>query len=134
MRNCILCQISLSDEERRNATALYNPTTIKELQQSYPYLNWLDFINAMLPDNLNVDENEVVINSVPKFFGKLGEVLGSTPKRTVANYILWRIVAITSGTQTEQLRDLKFQYYKDVYGIRDKEERWKECITYTAMR
>lgn len=88
----------------------------------------------MLPHGLSVDENEVVINSVPKFFEKLGKLLASTPPRTIANYILWRIVAITSGTQTEQLRDLKFQYYKDVYGLVDKEERWKECVTYTAMR
>lgn len=94
----------------------------------------MDFINGMLPNGLSVDENEVVTNSAPKFFEKLGNVLASTPKRTIANYILWRIVAITSGTQTEQLRDLKFQYYKVVYGLADKEERWKECITYTATR
>lgn len=97
-------------------------------------MNWLDFFNAMLPQDLNVDENEVVINSAPKFFEKLGNVLASTSPRTLANYILWRIVAITSGTQTEQLRELKFQYYKDVYGLVDKEKRWKECVTFTAVR
>lgn len=34
-------QISLPNEERRNATALYNPMTIKELQEKYPYNNWV---------------------------------------------------------------------------------------------
>lgn len=88
----------------------------------------------MLPQGLDVDENEVVINSVPTFFKQLGDVLTSTPKRTIANYILWRIVSITSGTQTEQLRNLKLQYYKDVYGLLEKDERWKECISYTSIR
>lgn len=28
-------------EKRRNATALYNPFTIKELQEKYPYNDWV---------------------------------------------------------------------------------------------
>lgn len=36
-------QISLPNEERRNATALYNPITIKELQKKYPYNKWVSF-------------------------------------------------------------------------------------------
>lgn len=88
----------------------------------------------MLPHGLDVDENEVVINSVPTFFEKLGDVLHSTSKRAMANYFLWRIVLSTSGTQNEQLRDHKLKFYKDVYGLQSKEERWKECISFTADR
>lgn len=37
----IVLQISLPNEKRRNASALYNPFTIKELQKKYPYNNWV---------------------------------------------------------------------------------------------
>lgn len=125
-------QISLPREERRNATALYNPFTIKELQESYPYLNWLDYINAMLPGAVQVDENETVINTVPKFFEQLGSILESTPKRTMANYFLWRIVLTTSGTMTNQLRQRKLAYFTTLYGQLSEEPRWKECAQFSS--
>lgn len=88
----------------------------------------------MLPHGLDVQEDEVVINSVPTFFEQLDEVLASTTKRTMANYFLWRVVLTTSGTLTEQLRKRKLEYYKAVYGLQGQEERWKECVQFTSIR
>lgn len=127
-------QISLPREERRNATALYNPYTIKLLQKTYPYLNWLDLINAFLPSGLKVNENEIAINSVPNYFEQLENILNTTTKRAMANYLLWRAVLATSGTLTNQLRELKLEFYKTVYGIQSQEVRWKECIQYTSYK
>lgn len=121
-------------EERRNATALYNPYTIKQLQESYPYLNWEEYINALLPQDLIVYGNETVINAVPKFFEKLESILNATPKRTMANYFLWRIVLTTSGTLTNQLRQRKLEYFKAAYGLLSEEPRWKECVQFTSIR
>lgn len=74
-------QISLPSEKRRNASALYNPSTIKEIQKKYNYVEWLDYINALLPPNLQVKEDEQVIISVPTFFADLENILKTTPKR-----------------------------------------------------
>lgn len=127
-------QISLPREERRNASALYNPYTIKQLQDSYPYLNWLDYINAFLPTGLQVTETEIAINSVPLYFEQLGDVLNSTSNRTISNYLLWRAVLTTSGTLTTELRQLKLAFYKAVYGLQGEEARWKECIQFTSYK
>lgn len=124
----------MASENRRNATALYNPFTIKELQETYPYLNWLNYMNSLLPNGLEVFENETVINSVPSFFEELESVLNSTSKRAMANYFLWRVVLLTSGTLTDELRKRKLEYYKTVYGLQGEEPRWKECIAYTSYR
>lgn len=111
----------------------------------------------MLPNGLDVGEDEIVVNSVPKFFEvniffektavqtiiknrhlfsqkQLGGVLNSTSKRTIANYFMWRVVLTTSGTLNDQLRRRKLEYYKAVYGLQGEEERWKECVTYTSVR
>lgn len=103
-------QISLPREELRNSTALYNSYTIKELQISYPYLDWLDYINAFLPANLNVDENEIVINTVPTFFEQLADILNSTSKRTMANYLLGRAVLKIANMLTNELREKQFRF------------------------
>lgn len=55
-----LANISLPNEKRRNATALYNPMSIREVQTKFNYIPWVDYINALLPDGLKIDENEVI--------------------------------------------------------------------------
>uniref|UniRef100_A0A1B0DA99 Peptidase M13 N-terminal domain-containing protein n=1 Tax=Phlebotomus papatasi TaxID=29031 RepID=A0A1B0DA99_PHLPP len=75
-----LANISLPNEKRRNATTLYNPMTIAEVQKTYKYVDWLDYINAILPESLKVTEKETIIISVPTFFKDLEDVLKTTPK------------------------------------------------------
>lgn len=95
-------------------------------------MNWLEYINAFMPFGLQVAENETVINTVPAFFEKLGDVLNSTPKRTMANYLLWRAVLTTSGSLTADLLKPKLEFYKAVYGLQGQQPRWKECIQLTS--
>lgn len=44
-------------------------------------MDWLDYINALMPTNLQVKETEQIIVSVPTFFAELENVLKTTPKR-----------------------------------------------------
>ncbi|XP_037049508.1 neprilysin-2-like [Bradysia coprophila] len=74
--------------------------SIKQLQESYPYLNWLDYINALLPSGLNVTEDEPVVNMSPQFFERLAKVMNATSERTMANYIVWRAVYSAYKLQT----------------------------------
>ena len=74
-------QINLSREERRNKTKLYNPMTIKELNEKMPGIPWLDYMNNMLAPHHVLTENERVIVAVPDFFPKLIDLLAQTPKR-----------------------------------------------------
>ena len=54
---------------------------IKELQDDYPYVQWLDYIKAILPKDVKVDKNEIIILNEPEFFDQLGKLLEETPKR-----------------------------------------------------
>lgn len=55
--------------------------TIAEVQKEYPYVQWLDYINALLPAELKINEKEVIIISVPSFFKDLEGLLANTSKR-----------------------------------------------------
>lgn len=122
-------QISLKNEDRRNATALYNPMSIKEMQVKYPYLQWLDYFNVILkPTGLQVDESEIITVSVPTYFAQLGNILKETPKRAIANYVMWRITGFSSFFLTEELRKRQLQYSTAISGKQEQEPRWKECI------
>jgi predicted metalloendopeptidase len=123
-----LANISLPSEKRRNATALYNPMTIKELQVKYPYIQWLEYFNAILPKEVHVTDDETIIVSVISFFDELGNLLERTPKRAIANYVMWRITGFSSFFLTEKLRKRQLQYSTAVSGKQEQEPRWKECV------
>lgn len=83
---------------------MYNPHTIAQLQESYPYLNWLDYIQhiiAFLSADTAVTSNETVINFVPEFFEQLDDTLRTTSPRALANYLLWRAVLTMSVALNE---------------------------------
>lgn len=76
----------------------------------------------------------MVIVSVPSFFEKLGDVLQSVPKRTIANYFGWRNALSSSGSLTTQLFNLKLNFYTALSGQPEQQPRWKECVSFTATK
>lgn len=108
--------------------------TIREVQKKYNYLPWVEYINALLPDGLDIDENEVIVVSVPQYFEDLGHLLQKTPKKTIANYMMWRITAFSSFFLTEELRKRQLIYSTSLSGKQEQEPRWKECIDITSGR
>lgn len=130
-KKSIQFKISLTKEAARNTSAMYNPTTIKKLRESYPYLKWLDLFNAILPTGFNVNENVEINNIDPKFFDQLSDVLNSTSKRTLANYVSWRAIYSITETLTANVRNAELLFNRDVDGKVKREERWKECVSET---
>ncbi|XP_026670737.1 neprilysin-2 isoform X1 [Ceratina calcarata] len=122
-----LANISLPNEKRRNATLLYNPMTVQELSNNYPSVPWKEYFNTLLAPNIQVDENEVVIVSVPSYITNLEKLLDSTPKRVQANYVMWRAAASSVSYLTDDIRKRQLQYSTALSGRTERESRWKEC-------
>lgn len=107
---------------------------IKEVQSKFSYIPWVEYINALLPEGLAIDENEIIVVSVPTYFEELGKLLEQTPKRTIANYLMWRLTAFSSFFLTENLRNRQLIYSTALSGKQEQEPRWKECIDITSGR
>ncbi|KAH8343968.1 hypothetical protein KR084_002815 [Drosophila pseudotakahashii] len=123
-----LANISWPNEKRRNSSELYNLRTPAQLQAAYPYVQWVDYMNALLPEGLSVAEDEMINLSVPSFFEDLGKLLAKTPKRVIANYMFWRIHGFSVGFLTEEFRKRQLQYATALSGRQEQEARWKECV------
>lgn len=95
-------------------------------------MQWLVYMNAIMPEGLTLDENEEIIVIAPDVFERLGPVLKSTTNRTLANYLMWRIVLATSDFLNEDVRRKKTGFFRVVSGQQEAVSRWKECITYTS--
>lgn len=82
-----------------------------------------------------VTENEVIVVITPVYFERLGAVLEATPKRTIANYLMWRSILIASTFLNTEVRFRKLSYLASQSDQKDQEASsalWKECIGYTA--
>jgi neprilysin len=76
-----LSQLSLAREDRRNRTRLYNPISIKDFQNLFPSIDWVDYFNTFLTQKDQITADEVIIMSDKSTFEKLHYLLSSTPKR-----------------------------------------------------
>uniref|UniRef100_A0A1B6DD22 Peptidase M13 N-terminal domain-containing protein n=1 Tax=Clastoptera arizonana TaxID=38151 RepID=A0A1B6DD22_9HEMI len=124
-----LANISLPLEERRDATKLYNPMTIPELQEKYPLVPWKEYFTRILPPEVKVQSDEVAINNVPSYITNVSAILSNTPKRIQANYLLWRAVAGSISYLTEEVRKRQLEFGTAISGKTEREPRWKECIS-----
>ncbi|XP_069975809.1 neprilysin-2-like isoform X2 [Penaeus vannamei] len=123
-----IANYSLPKEERRNATKLYNLMTVAELQEKVPEIPWLQYFNTILSPFHEINIDEPVVVGVPDYVKNLGKLLTRTPKRVIANYMLWRVTAASVGYLTDDARDIQLQYSKKIVGKGTREPRWKECM------
>lgn len=75
---------------------------ISELNKRYPFLDWELMFNRILPPPVRVSTNDIVNVRVPSYLSKVEKIIGSTSKRTVANYILWKVVQSSYPGLTEE--------------------------------
>ncbi|RWS24374.1 endothelin-converting enzyme 1-like protein [Leptotrombidium deliense] len=68
--------------------------TFGELQGNITAIPWLKMFNEIfsLVDE-KIDENEpIFVQNAHHYFKQLGNILDETPKRTLANYVAWKVV------------------------------------------
>lgn len=118
----------------RNYTALYNPFTLHEIQEKYPYIQWEEYINDLLPSPLSVGEKETIVVVTPSYFEKLDKLLKDTKPRTIANYMMWRITSYSLTFLTSDLRKRRSEYTAVITGKTQDEDRWKECVEISKNR
>ncbi|KAG0730217.1 Neprilysin-2 [Chionoecetes opilio] len=124
----LMISYSMPKEDRRNASKLYNKMTIGELQKLVPEIPWLEYINRIISPFFIVKTDEAVIVNVPEYVKNLGKLLTRTPKRVIANYMMWRVTGASVGYLNEDARDIQLAYSKKLIGKETREPRWKECM------
>jgi len=124
-----LANASLPRELRRNATALYHPMTLAELDNTVPLLNWTHYVNKLLTEDvLQVDSTERIVVNTPGYLQNLTEILAKEPKRNVANFMLWRATRASIGFLDKSARSVIEEYAKNITGKTETTPRWKSCV------
>ena len=125
-------QISIPKEERRDPTKLYNLISIKQLSENYKSIPWKEYINKILKPDMEICDDEIVNVQAPSYFKELEKVINKTPKRTQANYAMWRAVHDSINYLPYGIRNRQMQYYTVLSGQTVRKPRWQECLDFTS--
>jgi hypothetical protein len=55
--------------------------TVREMQSKFPTVPWLMYFNSILPEHVQISNDEVIVVSVPSFIKGLEKLVAETPKR-----------------------------------------------------
>lgn len=126
-----LANFTVPQDERRDSEALYNKMTIRELQQTTPKFNWLRYLETIFSKvDIQINETEEIIIYAPEFMKHMTDLVANTSNRTLANYLIWRIMANRVTNLPDKYRELRKEYYKVLYGSKAELSRWRDCVTY----
>jgi len=114
------------DSDRRNSTAMYNPTTVAELKEKFSRLDWNTYLDAVFAGtDVAVGDDERVIMVQPDYLESMQEI--EVDLVTAANYIYWRSIMSVVGDLTQELRDISFKFKSVMTGVSEAAPRWQTC-------
>lgn len=126
-------QFTLPVEESRNLSQLYNVMTISELQRRVAGISWLEYINTILAPIQTVTDQEPVVVTAPSYLEQIAQLLQTTPKRVLSNFLLSRVAMYSVKSLSEDARYLLHVYALMMYGRRPPSRR-KECMQFVSKR
>ncbi|CAL8122372.1 unnamed protein product [Orchesella dallaii] len=125
----ILANISLPRElARAHPLNFHHPMTVSELQSRFPSVQWLSYINALLPHDAEVNEDQIINVHAPEQLTVLLNAIDKTDKRVLANYLLWRASSSVISHLSEDAKKIQHEFLGAVSGQRQRKPRWRGCV------
>lgn len=117
-----------SEEDRRNPESLYHKWTISQFQDYVgSNMNVSSFINNIFRNITTVTNDMEIIVVEPEYMKNIAQLLETTEKRIIANYIGWRIINKFSALTIKNFQDKKFEFSKVSRGITKKKSVLEFC-------
>ncbi|XP_014256821.1 neprilysin-2-like isoform X1 [Cimex lectularius] len=113
-----LAKLSHPRRERMNYKKMYKVMTIREMSTKFPSIPWKEYIMSLVwPDGKVLSDDQRVLVFAPKYLAGLESLLERTPKRTIANYILWRTVDSSVLFLTSKFTQSRNRVLKAMTGV-----------------
>ncbi|XP_033212286.1 neprilysin-2-like [Belonocnema kinseyi] len=111
----------------------YDPPTekqmsVKELSKKYPSIPWKEYFSTLFP-SAAIDDYALIRVIMPSFFDKFETLMKKTPKRVLANYLLWRAILDSGNYLNSKIFNLTHEFYGAI-----SEAKWRTCLHFTNKK
>ncbi|XP_067896221.1 phosphate-regulating neutral endopeptidase PHEX isoform X2 [Heterodontus francisci] len=135
LTNSTEAQRILVPNSNRTSEALYNKLSVLHLQKAIPQFDWLLYMRLVIdgdifPELIHINTSEEIIVNVPQYFKDLFQLLDSVDNRTIANYIVWRIVYRRIGNLSQRFLNRRLEFLKVITGATSLSARWDKCVDF----
>ncbi|XP_061684229.1 endothelin-converting enzyme-like 1 [Syngnathoides biaculeatus] len=119
--------VSEYDDQRKDVSTIYNRITLRQLQRTAPGLHWKRLLDKIFHDNFS-EEREIVVLATD-YIQKMSDIIKTTSKRVLHNYMLWRIVAALSEHLSTAFRSTIHEFSREIDGTEQQLELGRLCLT-----
>ncbi|XP_064641839.1 neprilysin-4-like [Lineus longissimus] len=124
-----IANIMIPEEKKRDFSELYNRMTLKQMTRNITGIDWTVYLRTIFQHvNLEIPDSEPVIVSVPGYYREIFDLMQRTPKRTIVNYLTWRVIQYAIAFLPKRYRSISNAYRQVVYGSKTEQARWKTCV------
>ncbi|KAJ7319550.1 hypothetical protein JRQ81_019061 [Phrynocephalus forsythii] len=137
MKSVLKLEVKIAEimipHENRTSESMYNKMNISELNAMVPQFDWLAYIKKVIDTKLNpelkdIDVSENVIVRVPQYFKDLFRILESERKKTIANYLVWRMVYSRLFSLSRRFQYRWLEYSRVIQGTTSLMPQWDKCV------
>jgi predicted metalloendopeptidase len=115
----------LTNVQRRDPNATYNPLGLKGTAELMPSLDW----KAMFA-RLGIPESTQVIVSEPAYLKAVEKEFAATPLATWKTWMRWKTIAGAAPYLAKAFVDENFRFQSTVLtGVKEQQPRWKRCTS-----
>src|SRR6478735_1705587 len=104
----------LSPVDAQDFSTIDNPTPLSQLQQMYPSLDWVSYIQAA---GGQADSSTIVIDSEVKLMTNLQSIVTATPVETIKDYLKLQLLFIASDYLSSSFQQAAGGFYSAMYGV-----------------
>ena len=129
----LLANISTPEADRQDTGAIYDQTTLLELERRVPDIRWREYLNAFLPER-PAQDSEPIVSYAMNYFQELGRLLTRTERRIVQNYALWRLIMDLMPHLPDDYLEKRAEFRRVLTGVLSERNRWNQCVDWTNKK
>ncbi|XP_069096179.1 endothelin-converting enzyme 1 isoform X1 [Pleurodeles waltl] len=126
-----LANITTPQEKRRDEEFIYHRMNAGELQTLAPAIDWMPFLRTVFSP-VEINESEPVVVYAKEYLVQVSELINSTDKSLLNNYMMWNVVRKASAFLDQRFLDAEEKFLQAMYGTKKScLPRWKFCVSDT---
>lgn len=118
-----LAKAAMSREELRDPAATYNPMTLDEIAEKYPYMDLRRYFAKQ-----GITDIESVIIGQPNSLAEINAILAEASEQAIHDYLTVSYVSTAADYLSDDFTDAKFKLSQAVSGVEEPMPRWKRAL------